>query len=416
MENTAEDMVEGNQQEREQEQEMVTTRGINEETAKDLKDSNPPTKETTMNEEAKGSSEERNGDDSADVEKAGEAEQQAELTTEGEEKDNSNDPEEDLKGATDSGDAEEPSNEETEALTVEEAIHLANEYFVDELWEEALDTYTAAFSLLRTGEEHLAFRIHSRRSAVLLQLLRYEDALNEATAATKIIEIEPEKRGEIQKIVKHLKPWETEVGLRRKGVAELELGKYQTAKETLLAAEKLAKLNQRDIGIYGELLAECEATLGEAASPARQLTESAKIKVPPASDSESSTKKAKSGSPAKSPAKSQSPSKTAAKTDGPSTPRSTSQKSTSKTTSSNGKKFPLSKIKESALSLVSTSSPKLKASDDDSPRRSLRTKLEPLAYWKNERAVYGAAKNQNVPVIKGYAKETPVKKRKRKGR
>jgi hypothetical protein len=388
---------------------MSATGDINEQRAEESKHTEPPTKEKTMSEEAKRSSEERTNA-SGDVEKA-EEEQEEEPATEGEQEDNYDYPE----------DAEESIKEKTEDLTVEEAIHLANEYFVDELWEEALDTYTAAFSLLRPGQEHLEFRIHSRRSSVLLQLLRYADALSEANAAAKIIEIEPKHLGEIQRVVKHLKPWETELGLRRKGVAELELGKYQTAKETLLAAEKLAKLNQRDVGIYGELLAECEATLGEAASPAQQVTESAELKVPPSSSTESPSKKtppSSTESPNKNAkaglsTKSQSPRKTAAKPDDSSPPRSASQKPKSKATPTDGKKSPPSEVKESVLSLVSTARPKVKRSDDGSPRRSHRTKVEPLAYWKNERAVYGAAKNRNIPVIKGYAKETPVKKRKR---
>ena len=70
-------------------------------------------------------------------------------------------------------------------LSTEASLSLADSYYVDENYQEAIDVYTAAISVVRESEMALNIRALSHRSATFCQLGRYAEALEDANSSLK---------------------------------------------------------------------------------------------------------------------------------------------------------------------------------------------------------------------------------------
>jgi len=136
-------------------------------------------------------------------------------------------------------------------LTAEEALSLGDSFAIDENYEDSVNAYAAALSILRPDasdgkERTLGFRIRSHRSAAFAQLGRYEESLQDANTALDMLPIAGLRSGE------------TEMCSRRKGVAEFHLDRYEDARKTFASAVQLAKLNQRSVKQYEEWIRQCD--------------------------------------------------------------------------------------------------------------------------------------------------------------
>ena len=159
-----------------------------------------------------------------------------------------------------------------------EALSLADSYFVDEMWDDAIDTYTIAATVVRESDRLLQFRIHSHRSEALLKVHRYEESFSDAERACDIVfggtanandgkndNINDSDKSACAKpsiTVEGLRRGETELCLRRKGVSALRLKHYKEALEAFNAANQLAKLNHRDTAVYHGWIEDCRRRLG----------------------------------------------------------------------------------------------------------------------------------------------------------
>lgn len=140
-------------------------------------------------------------------------------------------------------------------LTAEASLSLADSYYVDENYEEAIDVYTAAISVVRESEMALQIRALSHRSATFYQLRRYAEALEDANSSLKLLSTRSEG----------LRKGEGELINKRVGLAALELKKYAEAKEAFQKAARLASLNSRPEGIYETFIRKCDDNLKAAA-------------------------------------------------------------------------------------------------------------------------------------------------------
>jgi tetratricopeptide (TPR) repeat protein len=142
-----------------------------------------------------------------------------------------------------------------EDLSGEALLNLGDAYYVDECYEEAIDAYAAATSIVRESETLLHFRALSHRSAAFFKLQRYEEAYEDAQQGLEVL-----SRGKPS----GLRSREGEVCHRRAGFAAWKLNKYVEAKGALEQAAQLAVLNERGPGteqFYGEWIQRCEAKL-----------------------------------------------------------------------------------------------------------------------------------------------------------
>lgn len=137
-----------------------------------------------------------------------------------------------------------------EDLTAEQSLSLGNSHYVDENYEDAIDAFAAALSVLRETEACLCLRILSHRSAAFYQLGRYEEALEDAQEAAKLLSND--------KPVTGLRPGESELCSRRAGLAFLKLKRYSDAKVALETAAQLAILNKRDVSPYNVWIGQCQ--------------------------------------------------------------------------------------------------------------------------------------------------------------
>eukprot|EP00977_Amphora_coffeiformis_P012541 scaffold3122_cov140-Amphora_coffeaeformis.AAC.7 len=149
-----------------------------------------------------------------------------------------------------------------------EALTLADSYFVDEMWDDAIDTYTIAATVVRDKDRLVQFRIHSHRAEALLKVHRYEESFSDAERACKIVfggtadSHDNTNAAKPSITVEGLRRGETELCLRRKGVAALRLKHYKEALEAFNAATQLAKLNHRDTMVYSGWIQDCRKRLG----------------------------------------------------------------------------------------------------------------------------------------------------------
>ena len=133
-------------------------------------------------------------------------------------------------------------------LTTEAALSLADSYYVDENYKEAVDVYTAAISVVRESEMALHIRALSHRSATFYGLERYDEALHDANNALTLFSKRPEG----------LRKGEGELCHKRVGLAALKLKNYAHAKEAFLKAAQLASLNSRPDSVYKSYIKSCD--------------------------------------------------------------------------------------------------------------------------------------------------------------
>ena len=150
------------------------------------------------------------------------------------------------------------------------ALTMADSLFVDEMWDDAIDAYTVAATVVRCEDRLVHFRICSHRAEALLKVQRYEEALLDAEKACQIVfeDNDTANKNNSNKTAKHsiavegLRRGETELCLRRKGVAALYCHHDKEALEAFQAASQLAKLNHRDTTVYTQWMDECRKRLG----------------------------------------------------------------------------------------------------------------------------------------------------------
>ncbi len=70
--------------------------------------------------------------------------------------------------------------------TSESAYTKANEYFVDEMYEKALEQYNIALELFTSKDAKLQSTIFDKRSATLLKLGQYDKAIQDTTQAIQL--------------------------------------------------------------------------------------------------------------------------------------------------------------------------------------------------------------------------------------
>lgn len=142
-----------------------------------------------------------------------------------------------------------------EDLTGEALLSLGDASFVDENYEDAVDAYAAAASVLRESEALLRFRVLSHRSAAFFKLQRFEEALEDAEQGLAVLSTGKPSG---------LRSREGEVCHRRAGFAAFKLNRYPEARDALGRAAQLAALNERGPGteqFYAEWIQRCEAKL-----------------------------------------------------------------------------------------------------------------------------------------------------------
>jgi suppressor of G2 allele of SKP1 len=149
--------------------------------------------------------------------------------------------------------------EETPAFTdlsSETLLSLGDSYYVDENYEEAVEAYAAALALFRETEIALQVRTLSHRSSAFYKLQRYQEAFDDAQNSLVLLST---------KKPDGLRPGEGEMCHLRAGLALVEMGQNQIAKEMIQKAAQLASLNNRltNKETYDKLLAKCNAKLSE---------------------------------------------------------------------------------------------------------------------------------------------------------
>jgi len=170
----------------------------------------------------------------------------------------------------------------SEDLTAAQSLALGDSCLVDEDYDEALNAYTAALTLL--GDSDLSsvtsFRALSHRAAANLQLERYQDALEDAVAAHTLLGTK----------VAGLRSGESEVCLRRQAVALFQLQHCDQALVVFRKAKQLADLNnskkKSDSSTakpfdYAEWIQRCQQQL-DPATTTSAATSTKKEALPPA--------------------------------------------------------------------------------------------------------------------------------------
>lgn len=155
----------------------------------------------------------------------------------------------------------------TDDVNAAQALTLADSLFVDELWDDAIDAYTVARTVARSSEKLVEFRTCSHRAAALLKVHRYDEALADAERACNLVFAEDDGEAADGKkppsiAVEGLRRGETELCLRRKGIAALKLNQHKQALKAFEAAVQLAKLNHRDTAVYNAWMEDCRMRLG----------------------------------------------------------------------------------------------------------------------------------------------------------
>jgi tetratricopeptide (TPR) repeat protein len=156
-----------------------------------------------------------------------------------------------------------PTNQATnyiyimEDITAAASLSLGDSYHVDENYTEAIDAYAAAVSVVRDFEADLHIRSLSHRSAAFYHLGRYEESLEDATAALTLLSQAPSG----------LRPGEGELCHKRHGLAAFKLERYTDAKEALQQAAQLASLNNRSNESYLEWIRQCDEQLSPSKRP-----------------------------------------------------------------------------------------------------------------------------------------------------
>ena len=148
-------------------------------------------------------------------------------------------------------------------VTAEQCLSQADTFFVDEQYKDAIDSYAAALSLLESSPAGRAdekensvvrFRILSHRSGAFFHLGRYQEALEDAQDANKLVGSTITLTG--------LLPGESEACLRKEGLAAFRLQRYQDALGALEKARQLASLNQREtVTTYDDWIRQCRDKL-----------------------------------------------------------------------------------------------------------------------------------------------------------
>mmetsp|Transcript_58916 Transcript_58916/g.66006 ORF Transcript_58916/g.66006 Transcript_58916/m.66006 type:complete len:475 (-) Transcript_58916:112-1536(-) len=133
-------------------------------------------------------------------------------------------------------------------------LSLADSYYVDENYDEAVDSYAAALTLFREHEVAFHIRALSHRSAAFFKLKRYEEALEDAQSSLELLS---KKKSSGQE----LRTGEGEICHRRAGQALFQLKRYTEAKEALQMAAQLALLNKINTNKYVNMIQECDAKL-----------------------------------------------------------------------------------------------------------------------------------------------------------
>jgi hypothetical protein len=159
-------------------------------------------------------------------------------------------------------------------LTAEQSLSLGDSHYVDENYEDAIDAFAAALSVLRDTEARLQLRILSHRSAAFYQLGRYEEALEDAQEATRLLSNDTPVTG--------LKPGESELSSRRAGLALLKLERFSEAKVALETAAQLAILNKRDVSPYNGWIGQCQEYMKPTPKVSGDAKPSGKASVPAA--------------------------------------------------------------------------------------------------------------------------------------
>jgi HSP20 family molecular chaperone IbpA len=137
-------------------------------------------------------------------------------------------------------------------LSPDTLMSLADSYYVDENYDDAVDAYAAALSLFRETEFAICIRALSHRSAAFYKLKRFEEALEDAQSSLEILS---------KKKPSGLRTGEGEICHRRAGLAAMELKLYAEAKTSLQMAAQLASLNDKLTNQYVGLIQECDAKL-----------------------------------------------------------------------------------------------------------------------------------------------------------
>lgn len=139
-------------------------------------------------------------------------------------------------------------------LTAEQLLSLADSLLVDDFYMDAVDTYTAAEAVLKESDESsaLQFRILSHRSRAFFNLKRYQESYEDAHKANSLLKDVTSKAS--------LRSGETEIALKREGMALLELNRNDEALTVLEAAQQLAILNKRETeSLYPSLILKCHS-------------------------------------------------------------------------------------------------------------------------------------------------------------
>lgn len=168
-------------------------------------------------------------------------------------------------------------------MTAAASLSLADSYFVDEEYDEAVNAYAAAISLLQEkkssssgndDDNHalLHIRALSHRSAAFYKLERYEEALEDSNRALELLSSSRPSG---------LRAGEGELCHKRSGLASWKLYKFAEAKESLEQAAQLAGLNNRPHKLYTKWIGECDAKLAKIAAKEKKKEEEIKQKPTP---------------------------------------------------------------------------------------------------------------------------------------
>ena len=150
------------------------------------------------------------------------------------------------------------SDEIPTAPSTTESLALGDASYVDEDWEGALTAYTTTLALLedqhptKTHDTLAKFRALSHRAAALAKLQRHQEALEDTVAADCCL----------SEGIAGLRPGETELCLRRQGLAAWELELWREALLAFQKAQQLAQLNHSRQGFpYADWIQRCEEKL-----------------------------------------------------------------------------------------------------------------------------------------------------------
>ena len=137
-------------------------------------------------------------------------------------------------------------------LSPDTLMSLADSYYVDENYDDAVDAYAAALSLFRETEFAIRIRALSHRSAAFYKLDRFEEALEDAQSSLEILS---------KKKPSGLRTGEGEICHRRAGFAAMRLERYAEATKALQMAAQLASLNGKLTNPYAGMIQRCDAKM-----------------------------------------------------------------------------------------------------------------------------------------------------------